>query len=133
MIILDTSFIISFYNIKDENHKRALKLMQKLIDEKYGEICLTDYIFDECVTVLFIRLKDFEKTVQISEVIKKIINYKVDEDIFEGAWNIFREQKETKFSFTDCTILALMQEKRIMNIATFDEDFKKNKEINVIE
>ena len=36
------------------------------------------------------------------------------------------------FSFTDCTTLALMEKENIKNIATFDKDFKKIKEINVI-
>ena len=58
---------------------------------------------------------------------------KVDREIFDNAWQIFKEQKNTKLSFTDCTILAIMRNEGISNIATFDKDFKKIDGINVIQ
>ena len=133
MIILDTSFLVSFYNIKDNNHTKAWNIMKELITEKYGDIAITDYVFDECATVLFSRLKDLRKTLIICESIKKATQFKIHDKLFENAWEIFKKQENTKLSFTDCTILALMKEEEIEHIATFDKDFQKIKDINVIQ
>ena len=71
MIILDTSFIVAFYNIRDENHIRATNLMEGIVAGKYGKLFITDYIFDEGMTVVFIRLKSLSETVKIGESIRK--------------------------------------------------------------
>ncbi len=61
----------------------------------------------------------------------EIIN--LDQGILEEAGDIFKDQEDTRFSFTDCTTIACMRGNIIKNLATFDKDFKKLKEINVIE
>ena len=48
MIILDTSFIISYFNTRDQNHSKAAKLMKQM----HEPLCLTDYIFGETATVI---------------------------------------------------------------------------------
>lgn len=132
MIFLDTSFIVSFYNEGDENHMKAIEIMYELIKDKYGDVAINDYIFNECATVLFARLKNLEKTVIICERIKKIRIFRVDEKLFEESWQIFKNQKNTKLSFTDCSILAIMKKEGIKNIVTFDGDFLKVDGVNVI-
>ncbi|MEM2083464.1 MAG: type II toxin-antitoxin system VapC family toxin [Nitrososphaerota archaeon] len=133
MILLDTSFIVAFYNIRDENHSRAKNLMPDIINGKYGHLYISDYIFDETITVIFIRLKNLIETVRIGEYLRKSTKLlEVASSDFEDAWKIFKKQKETDFSFTDCTSISLMKRMNIKNIATFDEDFLKVKEINVI-
>lgn len=133
MILLDTSFIVAYYNIRDENHSKATEIMKELEEGKYGDLCITDYIFDECITVTFVRLKNLEKTVEIGDTLRKLTQmFKIENDIFEDSWNLFKSQKETTFSFTDCATVSLMKKENITNIATFDEDFKKIKGINVV-
>ena len=43
MIILDTSFIVSYYNVRDENHLKAAELMEGIADLRFGPIHITDY------------------------------------------------------------------------------------------
>jgi predicted nucleic acid-binding protein len=134
MILLDTSFIVAFYNTRDENHQKAVRVMEEIVKEKYGEVLITDYIFDESITVIFIRLKSLSKAVKIGEaIIKSAEIVEIGKSLFDKAWKMFKRQKKTKFSFTDCTTIAVMEDKSIKNIATFDEDFKKIKWINVVE
>ena len=133
MILLDTSFIVAFYNIRDENHLRAKNLMPDIINGKYGYLYISDYIFDEVITVIFGRLKNLMKTIHIGEYLRKSTKLlEITGSNFEDAWKIFKKQKETDFSFTDCTSISLMKRMNIKNIATFNEDFLKIKEINVI-
>jgi predicted nucleic acid-binding protein len=51
----------------------------------------------------------------------------VEKPDFEEAWEFFKAQKETKFSFTDCTTIAMMRRKDISNMATFNKAFRKIK------
>jgi len=133
MIFLDTSFLVAFYNKDDYHYNKAIKIMQELVKGKYGDVAISDYIFNECVTVLFSRLRDLQKTIMVCENIKKIKIFKIDEDVFEESWEIFKNQKEnTQLSFTDCSILALMKRNNIKTLATFDDDFLKIKDIDVI-
>ena len=60
---------------------------------------------------------------------KKI--FKVNKDIFKKAWQLFQEY-DLKMSFTDFTNLAFLDLLGIDNIATFDKDFKKVKNVNIV-
>ncbi|MBI3412702.1 MAG: type II toxin-antitoxin system VapC family toxin [Candidatus Aenigmarchaeota archaeon] len=133
MIILDSSFIVAYYNTADNNHKKAVEVMKVLGAGEYGDILITDYVFDETVTVAFVRLKSLRKTVEIGDDMGRFakIIY-IEKGVFEGAWELFKNQLDTKFSFTDCSSLAIMKKEGINNIVTFDEDFKKIKEIEVV-
>ena len=129
MIVLDTSFIVSYFNTRDQNHLKAVKLMKKIREP----LCITDYIFGEVVTVSLIRLKSLDRATKIGNVLLKslkIIN--VEKTSFDNAWNIFCKQKETVLSFTDCTTISVMLENDIEKIATFDGDFGKISRITVI-
>lgn len=133
MIFLDSSFLISFEVDADSNHDMAVKLFDEITKGKFGLPIISDYIFDETVTMIFARTKDLSKAIESGIGMKQSYQIKkIDEPIFEKAWSLFQKQKSTKFSFTDCTILTVMEENGIKNIATFDEDFKKIKEINVV-
>lgn len=130
MIILDTSFIVSYFNTRDQNHSKAVRLMKKI----HEPLCITDDIFGEVVTVSLIRLKSLDRASKIGEILLKsseMIN--VEKTSFDGAWNIFCKQKGTVLSFTDCTTISVMLENNIEKIATFDGDFKKIRGIEVVD
>jgi predicted nucleic acid-binding protein len=57
---------------------------------------------------------------------------KIDEDVFEYSWETFKNQKISKFSFTDCSNVSLMRDKGIRYIATFDREFRKINSIKVV-
>lgn len=128
MIILDTSFIISYFNTRDQNHSKAVKLMKQM----HEPLCLTDYIFGETTTVSLIRLKSIEKASKIGEILKSLRIIDVEKSSFDKAWDLFCKQKDTALSFTDCTTISIMQENYIEKIATFDGDFYKIKGIKVV-
>ena len=129
MIILDTSFIVSYFNTRDQNHPKAVKLMKEIREP----LCLTDYIFGEVVTVSLIRLKSLDRAAKIGAMLLKSLKIiDVEKTIFDKAWNLFCKQKATILSFTDCTTVSVMQESDIEKIATFDGDFGKVRGIEVI-
>lgn len=133
MIFLDTSFIIALEVKEDQNHEKSVNINEKIIKGRFGDVYISDYVFDEVVTVTFGRSKDLKKSVLVGELLiasAKIL--KIDERIFGEAWELFKSQKDTKFSFTDCTNITLMNMYNIRNIATFDKDFLEIKDIDVI-
>ncbi|MBI5803990.1 type II toxin-antitoxin system VapC family toxin [Candidatus Pacearchaeota archaeon] len=133
MILLDTSFLIGYYNEKDVHHGRAKEIMDGIYSGNYGRPVISDYIFDELINIFLSRTQSLASAVKVGEdaLYFSDIVY-ISKEIFKDAWEIFKSQKNTKFSFTDCTILAMMQEMKIKYIATFDEDFKKVEGIRVI-
>ena len=131
MIFLDTSFIISYYNTRDQNHGKAKRVMENILNSE-KKILINDYIFDECANVLLIKLKDFNNIIKICQDLKKLEIVNIDESLFDEAWDIFRKQRKTKLSFTDSTILSTMRGIGIKTLATFDNDFKKIPEISIL-
>mgnify|MGYP001608900258 CR=1 FL=1 len=133
MIILDSSFIISFEITADQNHEKAVRIMEEIDRGKFGEAVISDYLFDEIITVSFGKTRNLKDSVFIgNKIMSSFRIFEITEEIFEEAWKLFCSQKDTKFSFTDCSILAVMEKFKIRNIATFDKDFSKIKWVNVI-
>ena len=133
MIFLDSSFLVSVEVETDEHHERAIKIRDKIIKGEFGNPVISDYIFDETITVTFGRTKNLHKTIVAGENLMNSADLvKIDEKIFEDGWEIFKNQKNTRFSFTDCITISLMKNENILNIATFDKDFNKVKGINIV-
>ena len=95
-IFIDTSALISYYNVDDEHHAEAFKAMEKI---KKGEIPLTrfyitDYIFDETITFIECVLNRHELALNIGEALQTspfTIMIRTNEDLFKEAWSFFRE------------------------------------------
>ncbi len=125
-ILLDTSFLIALNNAKDKNHKHAHALKPRLKNKEYGQVYISDYIFDEFVTFLMVKsfpsnaIKEIGDTLLAEESIKLL---KVDINIFIESWNLFK--KSEGLSFTDCTTIILAKTFSIKNVASFDSDFDK--------
>lgn len=129
--MLDTSFVVAYFNTTDQNHDAAVKTA-KILANKNSELYITDYIFSEIVTVSFVKLKNLKQAIGIGKIILESCNLlHVEKYIFEHAWKIFSGQK-LRLSFADCTTIAAMQSQKIQKIATFDGDFSKIKGIDVL-
>jgi predicted nucleic acid-binding protein len=99
--------------------------VEGIISGKYGSALTSDYVFDETVTVVLVRTKSLESAVNSGKLIRESVTLvSVSESIFEHSSEIFNKQKSTRFSFTDCTILALIAENHIDKLATFDKEFR---------
>ena len=133
MILLDSSFIVAYLNEVDENHTKALQIAEDIDKGKYGTPVITDYIFDEVITVMLIKVRDIEKVSEVGEaLLNSTLLLRVSEHTFNLAWSIFKEQDKPNFSFTDCTSIATCKVNRITKIATFDKDFQNLKEYIII-
>lgn len=133
MILLDTSFLVAYFNQKDENHQKAMNVIHGVVGKKFGSPYMTDYIFGETVTVALIRMRNLDRATRIGKyLLEALETIRIEEDLFLEAWKMFYSQKGTKLGFTDCTTLAAMRYHDIENIATFDKDFTRINGINCI-
>ena len=66
MIFIDSNIIISLYNIDDQNHELALKIIKDIENNKYGDAFISDYIFSEIMTVSLIKIKDPKRLVNVN-------------------------------------------------------------------
>ena len=132
MIILDASFIIAYKIENDVHHKKVVDIMTKITNGDYGNPIISDYIFDEIVNVILQKL-GLSSTKEIGELLINSVDIYHVGKLFEESWKIFKNQKNTNLSFTDCSILALMTKEKINYIATFDEGFSKLDDVKVIE
>ena len=123
-----SSFFIAFYDTNDQYHRESAQLVKKL--HSYApEIVTSDYIFDETATYLllthgfygFLRAKKFDKDVLDS---KKFNFVFINDFIFQNARKMFKKyNKDKKWSFTDCTSFALMEDYNFSEVLTFDRNF----------
>lgn len=131
MIMLDTSFVVAYFNTNDQNHKEAVNTSKTLV-QLNSELCITDYIFGEIATVSLLKLKDVKKAAQIGNLVLESCNViPVKKDAFDDAWKIFSGQR-LRLSFTDCTTIATMHSQGMQEIATFDKDFARVEGITVL-
>lgn len=132
-ILIDSSVLIGYYHSKDHFHEKAGRIMERIDDGEYGEAVVTDYIFDESVTVVDARARNKRLAVGLGDHLKssaiKLVN--VSEEIFGAAWEKFKRSEN--LSFTDCTSLAVCEARGIQFVATFDKAFRKREEIRVVD
>ncbi|MBI2183849.1 MAG: hypothetical protein HYU39_02700 [Thaumarchaeota archaeon] len=63
MIFLYSSYLVAVTVENDQNHENAIKLNREIAKGKFGRAVISDYIFDETVTVIFGRTKDTHKAI----------------------------------------------------------------------
>jgi predicted nucleic acid-binding protein len=132
MILLDSSLIVAYSNEVDENHLKSVEIMKRIDDDEFGMGIITDYIFDESVTVAMVRSGNPARATGLGDsLMDSLFLIRIDEESFNRAWEIFGKQPGPDLSFTDCTTIAVCRAWGICNIGTFDRGFL-SRDFNVI-
>jgi uncharacterized protein len=122
-IFLDTSFLVAFYNKEDKNHAQTRNFMANADQSLF---CLiSDYIFDEILTVLLVRGGKFLSIEAGSKILEdaRIDLLQIDTEVFDKAWLVYQSFSDKQWSFTDCTSYVLMKNLSIHTGASFDNHF----------
>jgi len=126
-IFVDTNIFVAARNKRDINHQRAVELLEMALRGRYGRAFTSDYVFDEAVTVALKRTGRADIAIRTGQLIlissPRIALLNVDDEVFKSAWEKFQKLAERGLSFTDCTILALMERHGIDYLMSFDEQF----------
>jgi predicted nucleic acid-binding protein len=126
LIFVDTSAWWALFDASDNCHTRAKESFSALVAPG-AELITTDYVVDEVVTGLLGRA-GHAAAVRAGKGIREstLVGLSfVGADLFHEAWRIFEKHDRMRWSFTDCTSMAVMKARRITKAFSFDDDFRK--------
>ena len=124
MIFVDTSAFVAIHDSKDPHYDSSQKIIEKLIPQK-ASLITTNYVLTESDTVISQKVGK-DKAISFKESFDpSILIVRVEEELEEAAWQIFKEIKSKNVSFIDCTSFAIMKSYGVREAFAFDEDFKK--------
>lgn len=125
-VFIDTCALIAARNAEDRDHKSAVNNMTSALKGEYGKVFTSDYIFDEAVTLAYMRTgsKRFALDIGLFARARPITMRFIEPIDFDRAWELYNQYDDKKLSFTDCTNIALMERLDIESILTFDSEFK---------
>ena len=124
MIVLDTSFLISFFNEADENHGEAVNQM-KHYESKNERFLVNEHVISETSTVLLYKT-GMKKASFFLDFIKNTENfhpYFFGPDDFDNITGLFVKQKN-QLSFADASVIYLAASTK-SRLASFDKNQKK--------
>jgi predicted nucleic acid-binding protein len=124
MIVIDSSFLIAYYNARDAHHPTATQLMARFLDGEWGRGFLLEYVFLEVVTVLAAR-RGLAAASAASQILLQAseMEFVACSDFFVQTLHVFRNQSGT-LSFTDAAIVSVARERAGGVVASFDSDFR---------
>ena len=128
VVFLDTGFILAIRNSDDINHSKAIEIMRECLSGKFGRIIVSNFVFDETVTLTLVRTHNKSLVEDIGNFIfesPRIELIHLSETEFFATWEFFLRYFKNSLSFTDCSLLVMAKlfEGNVY-IATFDKHFK---------
>ena len=126
MIVLDSSFLIGFYNNRDAHHQTASSLMDQFLSGEWGRGLLLEYVFLEVATVLLIR-RGLSVASRVGTILLEAqeLEFVPCSDLFPDFFKVFQEQTSTKLSFVDSAIAFVAQQRAEGLVLTFDDELQK--------
>ena len=121
-IFVDTGALYALVVPPEPNHTKA----NNWFNENRYPLVMTDYIFDELLTLLTAR-KNKSYAIAVHEELSDgripVDIYKIDVNDFAKARVIFNSFRDKDWSFTDCTSYVVMKRLDISSAFTFDPHF----------
>lgn len=122
-ILVDTSAWYAYIRRDDPDHDRV----RAALDAGAGGLFLTNFIFDEVVTLVRARLGHsaavkIGRTIRSSSDVELVRVLPGDEDT---AWEMFQRNRDKAYSFTDCTSFAVMRRLGMSSVVATDRHFQQ--------
>lgn len=129
-LFVDTSFFVARFNPKDRERTKAERFLAALASRELPpyRLVTSEYVFDETVTTIHSGTRRHDLAVTVGNVIRGSRTMKlmtVERPVLEGAWQLFKERPDKRWSFTDCVSFTLMENSSIRSALTFDSNFKE--------
>ncbi|MCY3411534.1 MAG: hypothetical protein INQ03_07890 [Candidatus Heimdallarchaeota archaeon] len=133
MIIIDTTLLFAKFAEDDSKHELATSIFVEIFNRKYGIPILIDYVWNELMTLIYIRTKNFELCKQSDRLLREYVDKQAfgfmhtPNEVFWRANRRFMDQNikdnQRFLSFTDAVIgeMAIWLESE--HIGSFDGQF----------
>ena len=125
-VLLDTGVLYAHHDTDAERHELAKNALTEVLKGTHGQPFVTDYIYDETVTLTRYRMKCHDEAKTVSDRILEtdaIRFLHVSQGVFEKAVGVFEKYDDQSLSFTDATVVAVAEEHGIDKVLSFDDDF----------
>jgi predicted nucleic acid-binding protein len=120
----DSAGWLAMYDERDQYHLIAKRAFSALLDQQVSFL-VTDYIIAETLTLMQGRL-GHRKTVSFGEWLlsaPQVRQVRLDVDLWNEAWQLFKKYDDKEFSFTDCASFVVMRREHLVDAFTFDHHF----------
>ena len=129
-VIIDTNVFYAVQNERATNHTAAKKALSRATSGELGRPYTTDYVYDETLTLVRTRTNSFREASIVGNRILGRNGYPdaidfitVSERLFDRSITTFERYHDHALSFTDASIIALIQERGFDDVLSFDDDF----------
>lgn len=129
-VFVDTGLFYAVQNRRARHHAEARRALADLATGRLGTLFTSSFVYDETVTLTLKRTRRFEEAKTAGDRIlgrggfpRAFVLLHVDAARFRAAVEVFERYPDQGLSFTDATTVALMEERGIDRVASFDDGF----------
>lgn len=125
-LFTDTGAWLAAFDQGDAFHNAARSALTSL-QGQHVTLLTSDYILDETITAILSRASH-RAAVRFGDWIqgeRRVRIVKVDADLWQAAWQLFKRYDDKAFSFTDCASFVIMQRQGLVDVFGFDHHFEQ--------
>ncbi|MCD6457764.1 MAG: PIN domain-containing protein [Thermoproteales archaeon] len=121
-ILVDTSVFYAFYNKRDVHHIDSICLLTHILEGRYGRPYTVCLVVSETYTLLRYRI-GYATAIAFLEALEKsgIKILFLDEEGYSRVLEILEKYSDRKLSFTDASLVYILENYGIENMASYDE------------
>jgi len=129
-VLVDTGVLYADHDTDSTRHSIASDALLAVYDGTLGQPYVSDYIYDEAVTLTLKRTGSADGAKQLGARIRGSESFPdvyemlyVSPRLFADAIDTFERYDDQQLSFTDAASVAQIQDHDIDSILSFDDDF----------
>ncbi|WP_135304231.1 type II toxin-antitoxin system VapC family toxin [Haloarcula amylovorans] len=129
-VLLDTGVVYADHDTDASRHEPASRALEVVFDGKYGQPYVSEYVYDEAVTLTFKRSGSTEAAKRLGRRLRGAGSFPavyemlhVSPSLFAAAIDVFEQYDDQRLSFTDATLVSQCKRNDIDAILSFDDDF----------
>jgi len=129
-VLVDTGVLYAHHDADAARHDAAVGAMDAVLDGEFGHPYVSEYVFDEVVTLTRKRTDSFDAALTIAKRIRGVDGFPrvfellhVDRHEFQSGIDVFERYDDQSLSFTDAVIVAICERRDIDGVVSFDSDF----------
>jgi len=129
-VLVDTGVLYADHDTDATRHETASAALDVIYDGEFGLPYVSDYVYDEAVTLTLTRSGSFPAAKRLGERLRGVDPYPqayellhVSAAVFADAVDVFERYDDQALSFTDATSVALSERHDVDYVVSFDDDF----------
>lgn len=125
-VFIDTSYLIAILEPTDDRHEKAKTVSLSLDNYQLvtSEMVLTELLNAFCTRGKFFRLM----VLNVVDDLRSDPNIEIipqSSELFERAYQFYRQRPDKKYSLTDCASMVIMKDKGLDRVLTHDRHFQQ--------